>query len=230
MNCGKYPNIWINFNRIIYEVFPLEKTWDGLPILNSDLIDYLVSQYDPDQRETSLDIVQSTFQTPSHNPFSVFRIQDLREEICVATPFDQIDYDPLTALCANREERMLFHHYVNQVAFAMMPFEHPRNPWKSSYPATALHHMSMNQKSLFNALLAHSAFNMAYLGSESDRMVTVATNHYNIAIRELINSFQTGEHLYGDTLAVISTLMMAEVIIIHSYLIHCFSDPLKLDL
>ena len=108
------------------------------------------------------------------------------------------------------EENLLFQHYVNHVGIIMMPFEHSRNPWTSSYPAAALHYSSTEQRALYDAILAHSGFHLAQLSNDRGRWTTLATKHYNKAIQMLMKSINYGRRQYGPTVAAIMTLLMAE--------------------
>lgn len=193
-----------------------EATWKDIPILDSESVDCLISQCDPEQTADATGVFQTAFFAPSCNPFTAFRLDHVVSQtgLVPANPWDMIDYDPLRAVCSissTREERMLFHHYVNHVAVIMMPFEHPKNPWKSSYPARALQGPSTTQKSLFNALLAHAAFSMTHLTISSHENMAMASKYYGLSLRQLLESLNTDTQPTTDTLATVLTLMMAEV-------------------
>ncbi|KEF57002.1 uncharacterized protein A1O9_07192 [Exophiala aquamarina CBS 119918] len=98
----------------------------------------------------------------------------------------------------------------------MMPFEHMRNPWKSSYPAAALCDAATNPNALYSALLAHSAFNLAQLDVEKNQIQSLATKYYLLAIQQLRAGMECGKGQYSYTVAVIMTLMMAEIYSGHS--------------
>jgi hypothetical protein len=109
------------------------------------------------------------------------------------------------------EEAFLFQHYVNHVAFLMMPYEDLRNPWKSSYPAVALYYMSQNHHSLYKALLAQAAYNLAYLDCGKERMLNLAANYYTSAISDLRQGLLDQQKDYGTFVASVMTLVMVEV-------------------
>lgn len=108
------------------------------------------------------------------------------------------------------EEAFLFQHYVNHVAYIMMPYEDSRNPWRTSYPAVALYYMSQNQRSLCMALLAQAAFNLVYLGCGRPRMLDLATRYYTSAMGELRASLLEQQKDYGAFVASIMTLLFVE--------------------
>lgn len=148
----------------------------------------------------------------NHNPFSVFSALH-------ATPFNTTSIGrilPNESRDVNTttiEDGYLFHHYVDYVASVMMPFEHPSNPWKVFYPSVSLRYLLPGEKALYHAIIAHSAFNLAYLGPGDTRNVRLrsATRHYNRSIQYVNESIGSGERDSGSTLAAIMTLMMAEV-------------------
>lgn len=109
------------------------------------------------------------------------------------------------------DEAFVFQHYVNHVAYIMMPYEDSRNPWQSSYPAVALYHMSKHQRSLCMALLAQAAFNLAHLGCQHQRMLELAIKYYASAMEELRFSLMEQQKDYGTFIACIMTLMFVEV-------------------
>jgi hypothetical protein len=167
-----------------------------------------------------------------HNPFSVFPVTQVNPLTPVAsatpithkgtmsTPDDIFVADrPLEKLIRPLvafpdlpyAERSLFHHYVNHVAALMMPYEHPRNPWKFDYPATALYQVSSNQKALYNAMLAQAAFNLSHLGSKGSEMFSVGSQHYNHALQQLIPQISYEKNDFSAMIASMMTLMFAEV-------------------
>ncbi|KIX04696.1 uncharacterized protein Z518_05566 [Rhinocladiella mackenziei CBS 650.93] len=190
-----------------------EETWKNIPILDSDTVDGLISQCDPEHATESISDFKVVFHVPDYNPFTAFRSSEQRSRhaLLSASRIPNLEHDPLSPTPLTQEERMLFHHYVNHVAIIMMPFEHPRNPWKSSYPARALHHTLPTQRSLFNALLAHAAFNLAHLTSSNNENMARASKYYGLSIKQLLDSLNRNTEPDTDTLAVVMTLMMAEL-------------------
>jgi hypothetical protein len=180
-------------------------------VLHSDVVDYLISECDDENNDSTSSsyLMRTTSIQATHNPFRSFRFEKSisRAEIpCSLSPPGSI-----RCISSDIHEQLLFNHYINHVAIIMMPFEHTRNPWKSSYPAVALCDSTTDQNALYSALLAHSAFNLAQLGVDKDQMQTLATKYYILAIRQLRASIEHDKRQYAYTMAVIMTLMMAEV-------------------
>lgn len=61
----------------------------------------------------------------------------------------------------------LLDHYTNFIALRMMPFKDIRNPWQSLYPLIASSGVTEAHRSLFHALIAQAAGNLACLDMES---------------------------------------------------------------
>jgi hypothetical protein len=190
-----------------------EETWKDIPTLDSDIVDCLISQCDPEHATGSIGDFKAVFHFPDYNPFTSFRSGGHRSKhaLLSVSRACALGYDPVSSSTLTVEERMLFHHYVNHVAVIMMPFEHPRNPWKSSYPARALDYMLPTHRSLFNALLAHAAFNLAHLTSSTNENMVRASKYYGRSIKHLLESLSRNTQPDTDTLAVVMTLMIAEV-------------------
>ncbi|GKZ27590.1 hypothetical protein AbraIFM66951_005982 [Aspergillus brasiliensis] len=111
-----------------------------------------------------------------------------------------------------RLERYLFHHYVTQVAVIMMPYDHPKNPWVTYFPAAALQLRGSGQyDALYSAMLAQAAFNLGQLGVRRDEshpsMIESALSHYGNAMRTLLSVIGRSD----VDIATVMTLMMAEV-------------------
>ncbi|KAJ9645656.1 hypothetical protein H2204_001237 [Knufia peltigerae] len=110
------------------------------------------------------------------------------------------------------QEKMLFHHYVQQVASNMLPFEHSRNPWKSYYPAIALSSSCGDQRSLYHGMISHAAFHLAQLGvNQHEAYSAIGSRRYTTAISELrpILEIEPGE--FATIIGSIFSLMFAEV-------------------
>jgi hypothetical protein len=172
----------------------VEGTWGQLPVLNPDLVDCLIAQCDAEGNHD--------WTISSHNPFGVFG---------GGTSSTVFFNNVLSFVTSDMDEKYLFHHYSTHVAFIMMPFDHPRNPWETQYPAVALHYDSIEEKALYNAILAHAAFHLAEMGCQKQKMVAAGMKHYNRSIQHLTASLQGPKGDYGSTAAAIMTLMMAEV-------------------
>lgn len=145
----------------------------------------------------------------SRIPFGTFPIRKLQ---AVQNPSPQtFPRSLLHGTPLKDEEAFLFQHYVHHVAFLMMPYEDQRNPWKSTYPAVALYYVSQNHKSLYKALLAQAAYNLAYLDCGRDRMLSLAATYYSSAMRDLRHGLLDQDKDYGNFVASIMTLVMVEV-------------------
>ena len=167
--------------------------------------------------------ISTTFSTSSkiasHNPFSVIKVDAQPHQHCQTVsvfqgfdkPSNLILPVPTTFPEWTVGEKFLFHHYVSHVANIMMPYEHPRNPWKSHYPAVALEMASLKQNFLYSAMLAHAAFNIAHLRGNDDGFLRVGMKQYGDAIQALIHSIGQESLDFPATMASIMTLMFAEV-------------------
>ncbi|KAI1610221.1 fungal-specific transcription factor domain-containing protein [Exophiala viscosa] len=115
----------------------------------------------------------------------------------------------------DREDRFLFSHYVSQVSMLMIPIEDGENPWKSTYPSLALQERSScSTRSLYNAILAQSAFHLASVkGAERGACDNArAVRHYGTALRELRNSLATPTEEYSSVLAALMTVIFVETV------------------
>jgi hypothetical protein len=110
----------------------------------------------------------------------------------------------------HRTEKFLLNHYVNHVAVIMMPYEHYRNPWRTHYPSVAYTMLSSGHRALYDAILAHAAFNLSVLRADEQRMSFVGSQHYSKAIQQVLPSLTRDEDA-SIAMAAIMTLMMTEV-------------------
>jgi hypothetical protein len=172
----------------------LDLTWAHVPTLESDQIDHLVSLCDS-VKHTRIPSVQ--WADESNIPFNVFPSHPLPQQLAFGKPL-------------KNEEAFLFQHYVDHVALIMMPYDDQRNPWRSSYPALALHSNSHAQKALFHAMIAQSALNLANLGCSRDNLIFQAARYYALAINELRTCMRESPGEYASFIAAISTLMFVE--------------------
>ncbi|KAF7556245.1 hypothetical protein G7046_g6346 [Stylonectria norvegica] len=200
---------------------PCESTWNGFGHLAADMVDLLIFQCD---EETDLDKrISTTFSTSSniadHNPFSVFKVdaqlhQRYQPLSLIQEPDTTSDLMlpvPTTFPEWPVGEQFLFHHYVSHVANIMMPYEHPRNPWKSHFPAAALEMASLKHNFLYSAMLAHAAFNIAQLRGNDDGFLRVGLKQYGDAIQALVHSIGQESLDFPAAMASIMTLMFAEL-------------------
>lgn len=191
-----------------------ELTWSNLPVLDSDLVDFLIARCDPEDDEFRATSIETLSVPPAHNPFSMFQLpesNDHQNSPLSLWPTPTSVPAQLSIVQFDIDERQLFHHYVNHVAVIMMPFEHARNPWTSSYPAVALQQSSGDERALYHAILAHSAFHLAHLSTNAEKWSVLATRHYNCSIRTLMKSIEAGQSQYAPSIATIMTLLMSEV-------------------
>ncbi|KAE8353031.1 fungal-specific transcription factor domain-containing protein [Aspergillus coremiiformis] len=200
--------VWINGNESYRSTgrrdMHCERTWAKHAPLESDVVDSLIEQCD------SLGTAEEQWPLAvNYNPFSVF---SALPSLSLLSNINKVLAKGGTdATHPTREDKFLFHHYVDYVAAVMMPFEHPSNPWKLYYPAVSMQYSLPEEKALYHALLSHAAFNLAHLGVNKARMMWLAARNYNTSIQHLNNSIQTPGSGYSGTLAAILTLMMAEV-------------------
>ncbi|EXJ82755.1 hypothetical protein A1O3_06570 [Capronia epimyces CBS 606.96] len=130
------------------------------------------------------------------------------------------------------KEHRLFHHYVTRVAVLMIHIDSERNPWKSTYPCIALGNASSlsrsasrASKSLYYALLAQSASNLANLYSHGHQgssgsgsgsvavereMQNHALKYYGLALRELRASLETPSEDYSACIGTMYILAVTD--------------------
>lgn len=183
-------------------------------------MDLLISQYDEDigiGQQTTQPYSVSSLKSVSHNPFSVFagippRSRQNPEEGVSASQLSKSIPQAMDSFPDSTwDEMFLFHHYVTHVAVIMMPYEHSRNPWKSQYPVAALELASSGQKSLYSAMLAHAAFNVAHLRGIDKEMVRLGSKHYGEAIQEMLQTIAREDLDFPATMVSMMALMFAEV-------------------
>lgn len=199
----------------------LEKTWQGFEVLDSDLVDLLISECDSSynvNHSRPMMVASSTCPTSRHTPFTVlaFEVPHRPSSLPIEIKDSGLSlYQPIPTIksspdCSS-DERFLFNHYVNHVATIMMPYEHPRNPWKNHYPAVALELMSLRQSSLYYALVANASFNVARLLDKDRSYIQLGWKYSGIAIQALVGVLGKDDLDFSATMASIMTLMFAEV-------------------
>lgn len=163
-------------------------------------------------------VSSSTCPTTRHTPFTVLAFEVANRPF--SFPIEIVESGlslhqmiPATGPSpdCSSDERFLFNHYVNHVATIMMPYEHPRNPWKSHYPAVALELMSLRQSSLYYALVANASFNVAGLLGKDRSYMQLGWKYYGMAIQSLMGVLGKDDLDFSATMASIMTLMFAEV-------------------
>jgi hypothetical protein len=189
----------------------LGHTWKGYPIYDSSAVDDLIEQCDVENHVDSSS-------AKSVGPFTVFTVNSN------AIFHPQASLSAIHQIFANlqddqlRGNSALFHHYTNQIAPNMMPFEDSRNPWLSFYPSMALSSYSQGHKSLLYAIFAQAAGNLAHLGYQREKMLKLAMQFYAASIQHLGRSVERGTTEFSILLATVLALIMAEVLRISNYL------------
>jgi hypothetical protein len=115
----------------------------------------------------------------------------------------------------NSEANRLFHHYFTFVSRGMVPVDDICNPWKSTYPSIAIEYMSYSSsRSLYHAMLAQSAYNLANLKGDVQGIGEKASamHHYGAALRELRKSLATPAENYSGVLGALLTIVLAEYV------------------
>jgi hypothetical protein len=95
----------------------------------------------------------------------------------------------------------------------MIPIDDGRNPWKSTYPSIAVQDVSSSSsRSLYHAILAQSAFNLANLKGRhrgaNER--SHGMRYCGLALRELRESLATPTEDYSSVLAALLTVTIVE--------------------
>ncbi|RDW57679.1 hypothetical protein BP5796_12480 [Coleophoma crateriformis] len=165
----------------------VDLTWAHVPILDSNQINHLVSLCDSAEHVRSSSVQLAV---ESNVPFGVFPSYPVPHSLNYGAPLKD-------------EEAFLFKHYVDHVALIMMPYDDQRNPWKSSYPAEALHSKSQEQRALLHAMIAQN-------------LLMQAAKYYTLAIEELRSCMEGSPAEYASFIAAISTLMFVEIYSGHS--------------
>ncbi|KAF9871507.1 Choline transport protein [Colletotrichum karsti] len=111
-----------------------------------------------------------------------------------------------------RMERMLLHHYTNQVAFLLMPVDSEANPWRCVYPLVAVQQSSGASQSLYHALLSQSAFHLSVLHADdnAEKYKLRAMNHFYSALKLLLDSLGHEVQDFAACAAVLYTLTQIE--------------------
>ncbi|KIW69501.1 hypothetical protein PV04_05374 [Phialophora macrospora] len=179
LNCEGYSVrlVWVDGKKGMYEsrsrrTLNYLSTWAGQSPYTPAQVDHLV---DPESEDGCC---RCTLHTAGCNPFRILRPIDACSEPA-ATPSSDSASDvstvewPSTPIwqtpSLNRPwmESMLLNHYVNHVAYLMMPVDSEANPWRCIYPSIAVHHSSQASKSLHDALLSQSAFHLTVLHADN---------------------------------------------------------------
>lgn len=191
-----------------------ENTWNKTQPLTPSELDHFISLCDSAQYLNGGTIQWSLESRVPFGTFPSIRLPDSQQTPSPTTlPRTLVYGTPL-----KDEEAFLFQHYVNHVTSLMMPYEDQRNPWKLSYPAAALFYLSSNNKSLYKALLAQSAYNLACLDCGRDRMLNLAAGYYASSMRDLRVGMLDQYKDYGTLIATVMALVNVEVRLLSSLL------------
>ena len=183
-------------------------TWSLSPSYGSEDIDALIVQCDVPESEQP---AQLSNISKTAGPFTVFPIMAKSEQL-----HPDIDramrLTPTPRLLAGPDDNAsyLLHHYITHVAPNMMPFHDTRNPWQSSYPLLARCGDSPGHKSLYHAILAEAAGNLAHLGVDIENNKASNMEHYAKSIEELRTSLSSEHKDFSIALASMLTLVMSE--------------------
>jgi hypothetical protein len=178
-------------------------TWSQVPTFDSDQLDYLIALCDAAEHVPNASIEWSH---ETHIPFSAFPSGTSMGAKLWPMPRSLIHGQPL-----KDEEAFLFRHYVGHVSGIMMPYDDERNPWKSHYPAVAIHNASGEERVLYKALLAHAALNLAHLGCATQRLLFLGARYYTEAMAELRGCIAESMGDYASSVAAILALVFVEV-------------------
>jgi hypothetical protein len=168
-------------------------------------VDQLIDQLDNSNSTTS---IAPVLMKEYHNPFAAFPTC-VASSPALARPSTMSLSSP--SFPEQSMEHFLFHHYVTHVARIMMPYDHPLNPWERQYPAAALGCRDSDDQALYDAVLAHSAYNLSALRRKDAGLLYVASKYYDRAIRKLLRRVSSGDLSFATTFTSILTLVMVEV-------------------
>lgn len=207
----------------------LESTWKGFQILSSQVLDTLISECDMETFSTCSPIpwMRATRPHQEHGPFSVFPLETMTppddaairhfmcsfaQQVEQNTVLDEVPRHLSTILVPkSRCERFLFHHYLNHVSSLMLPYDHPRNPWKWLFPAAAMSANLSEGRALYHSIIAHAAFHLCHLNERSQMLFDIGSQHYVLAIHNLLPTLGCESSSTSTALASILGLMYAQV-------------------
>lgn len=220
--------VWVDSEKGIYvsrsrrSLDPLS-TWSGQQPYSTAQLEHLTGTGCEEE------CCQCLLHQGASNPFRMFRQADTSPETGTVdssgnasdatSNADSLRTTPiLQSLCSNRswiEDRLLY-HYVNHVAFLMMPVDTKSNPWRHVYPYIAIQHRSYGSKGLYDALLSQSAFHLSVLYANTrcglaQRYKLQAIMRYSSAIRSLRTSLDQQVDDFSACAATLFTLAQIEV-------------------
>lgn len=233
LNCEGYAVqlVWVDSHKGTYSFRSRRYmdpclTWTGQSLLDHAQLEHLL---DPDGD----DLCRCDLHTSRMNPFIILKTKSLvghgmiqplpsceviSSGVEVATP-SGLSCSTLVSSPSrsNRPwmEEMLLDHFVRHVAFLMVPVDSNTNPWRSTYPSIATRSSSHATKSLYEALLSQSAFNLSSLYAKTPdqciRFRMHAMQHFGQALRALRQSLEAPENDSVACAAVLLTLVQIEV-------------------
>ena len=219
--------VWVDSEKGMYvshsrrSLDPLS-TWAGQQPYNAAQLEHL----------TNIGCEEKCCQCILHqgtsNPFRMFRqVNPSRESDTVDSSGNAADATSnpnssstspiLQSVCSNRAwvEDMLLDHYVNHVAYLMMPVDTESNPWRRVYPSIAIQHGSYGSRSLYDALLSQSAFHLSVLHANrhdlAQQYKLQAIFRYSSAVSFLRTSLDQQVDNFSACAATLFTLAQIEV-------------------
>lgn len=184
-------------------------TWEGWPLYEEQQLDHFM-----DNHESESCTCHTSAVLP--NPFGVIHPKSTTKSSSLwRLPRPRCPLDSSFLSEVSTGDRMLFHHYIDRVAFLMISVDGTENPWKSTYPFIALHKRSAANRSLYHALLAQSAFHLSNLHlpktTESRRHRQKGLEHFVESLMQLQESLQAPITDFDAPIATLMTLTMIEV-------------------
>ncbi len=183
----------------------IDLTWKGYSILSSVELDRMIAYCDLFEPTSSDDAELVNM------PFTVWQPQKYQGLRMLSTATLQLPRAPSTNKLDSDTDYRLFNHYISHIASLMMPFENARNPWKTLYPAIAMQQQCCEKKAMINAMMSQAAFNLAHLGRDTPRMISLGRKYSQASVGEL-SSYASKVSDCGELIATVLTMMMAEVI------------------
>lgn len=178
----------------------IDLTWHGHSVHQSSEVDTLIAHCDVESHHETEPVEKAA------GPFTVF---------CAPAGYPRlppyVSDIPDSSRGDIRTIKELCHHYFAYTAQNMMPYKDKWNPWMNFYPRLARQGSCRGQKSLYNAMLAQAAGNLAQLGSQRDKMSALAMKFYTDGVKDLRKGLESKDMDFSTVVASIMTLIMAEV-------------------
>lgn len=205
-----------------------ESTWKGFQILSSQALDALILECDVDTFSAYSNFESSIQESPlphTRSPFLAFPVETaitpqdaiVRSSPCSVTQQREQSRDeiprqmPSILITRGAYDSFLFDHYLNHVSSLMLPYRHPRNPWKWIFPVAAVSGSLPEERALYHSIMAHASFHLYHLNEEYNMLLDVGSRHYVLAIRSLIPALSCERSSTSTIMASILGLMYAQV-------------------